>query len=161
MVLLSSRYGDSKKELEAAEAAARPLNLRLLPRDVHSAAELEGAFKTATADGANGLLVLRSPLFVTNAPRIASLAAKARLPAVYDDIPYVEAGGLMSYGADLRDLYRHTASYVDRILKGATPADLPIEQPRKLELVVSLKSARNLGARIPQSILLRADRVIQ
>ena len=161
MVLMNSRYADARKELAAAEAAARPLGLRLMPQDVHDAGGLKNAFKTARAEGANGLLVLRSPLFVTNAAQIASLATEARLPAVYDDTPYVDAGGLMSYGADLRELYRHTASYVDRILKGAKPAELPIEQPTKVDLAVNLKSARLLGVRIPRSVLLRADRVIE
>ena len=161
MILFDSGDADAKKGLAAVEAAAKPLNLRLLPRDVHRAAELENAFRTAVRDGANGLLVLRSPLFVTYTAQIADLATKSRLPGVYDDLPYVEAGGLMSYGADLRALYRHTASYVDRILKGAKAADLPIEQPSKLDLVINLRSAKALGVKIPQSILLRADKVIE
>ena len=161
LALLDSREPDARSALSRVEAAARPLGVRLLPRDVHSAAELENAFKVAMRDHANGLLVLRSPLFVETAAQIARLAAAARLPAVYDDAPYIAAGGLMSYGPSLRQLYRHTATYVDKILKGADPADLPIEQPTQFELVVNLKTARTLGITISQALLVRADRVIE
>ena len=161
MVLLNSQSADAKMELGIAEGAARSLGLHLLPQEVRSAGDFENAFKAATRERANGLLVLRSPLTLANAARIASLAAKARLPAIYDDVPYMEAGGLMSYGSNLPELYRHTATYVDKILKGAKPSDLPVEQPTKLELVINLKTAKTLGIKIPNSILVRATKVIE
>jgi putative ABC transport system substrate-binding protein len=96
-----------------------------------------------------------------NANRIAAFALKSRLPSVYTNRPYVDAGGLMSYGADLADSYRRVAYYVDKILKGAKPADLPVEQPTKFELIINLKTAKQIGVTIPRSMLYRADRVIR
>ena len=108
-----------------------------------------------------GILVLRDPLFLTHRNQIAALAAKNRLPAVYGFKEEAEAGGLMAYGANVPDMYRRAATYVDKILKGAKPADLPVEQPTKFELVINLKTAKVLGLTIPQSLLQRADEVIQ
>jgi len=122
---------------------------------------LAGAFGAATRDRAGALIVLPDPMFLTHRTRIADLAAKSRLPAIYYDRDYVEAGGLMSYGANIADMYRRAATYVDKILKGAKPADLPVEQPTKFELVINLKTAKALGLTVPQSILIRADHVIQ
>ena len=110
---------------------------------------------------AGALTVLTSNMFVTERRRLVDLAAKNRLPAVYNVREFVDAGGLMSYGPDLADLYRRAATYVDKILKGAKPADLPVEQPTKFELVINLKTAKALGLTIPQSVLGRADEVIQ
>jgi ABC-type uncharacterized transport system substrate-binding protein len=105
--------------------------------------------------------VLPSPAFSRQRARLAELAVKHHLPGIYEDKGYVDAGGLMSYGPNFPDLYRRAASYVDRILKGAKPGDLPIEQPTKFELAINLKAAKALGLTIPQSLLLRADQVIE
>ena len=114
-----------------------------------------------TTARADALTVLPSNMFNIERRRLADLAAKNRLPAVYQLREYVDAGGLMAYGANLADLYRRAATYVDKILKGAKPGDLPVEQPTKFELVINLKTAKALGLTIPQSLLLRADEVIQ
>jgi len=111
--------------------------------------------------GADGILMLESPLFTTYRAQLAELASKARLPAIYGQKEYVEAGGLMSYGTHFFDLYRRAGSYVDRILKGAKPADLPVEQPARFEFVINLRTAKGQGLTIPPSLLLRADKVIE
>jgi putative ABC transport system substrate-binding protein len=119
----------------------------------------EPAFKAAR--GADGLLQMDDPLFVAHRTRVAEVAAKNRLPAIFGFREFAEAGGLMSYGADLPDLYRRAATYVDKIFKGTKPADLPVEQPLKFELVINLKTAKQIGLTIPQSVLYRADKVIK
>jgi putative ABC transport system substrate-binding protein len=147
---------------QAIEAASRRLGIQLTPaRGVRKPDDLDGAFALAVKERAGGVLVLASPHFFSQAPRIASLAAKTRLPAIYEHQGFVEAGGLMSYGPSHPDTFRRLAWYVDRILKGAKPADLPVEQPTKLELAVNLKTAKTLGLTIPQSLLLRVDQVVQ
>ena len=145
----------------AAEAAAGSRRWKLLSREIRDAGEIEGAFKTATDARAGALFVSASAAFFVHRQRVVELAARYRLPAVYELRPFVEAGGLMSYGADIDDIWRHAAVYVDKILKGAKPADLPVEQPTKFDLVINLKTAKALGLKIPQSLLLRADEVIQ
>jgi putative ABC transport system substrate-binding protein len=105
--------------------------------------------------------MLESPFFTTHRARLAELALRSRLPAVYGQKEYVEAGGLISYGTDFQDLWRRAATYVDKILKGAKPGDLPVEQPTKFELVINLKTAKALGLTIPPSLLQRADQVIE
>jgi putative ABC transport system substrate-binding protein len=107
------------------------------------------------------VLPVDGPLFTTHRTRLAELSTRSRVPAIYAFREFAEAGGLMSYGADLPDLYRRAASYVDRILRDARPADLPVEQPTKFELVINVKTARALGLTIPPSLLLRADRIIE
>jgi putative ABC transport system substrate-binding protein len=145
----------------AIEAAAPKFGMRLTPAGVRDRVEIEREI-AAFAKAPNGaLIVLPSPVTVANRDLIVSVAAKTRLPAVYPYHYFTESGGLMSYGIELLDLYRRAAAYVDRILKGAKPADLPVQQPNKLELVINLKTAKSLGMTIPPSILLRADRVIQ
>ena len=114
-----------------------------------------------TKDRAGALLVLSDSMFIAQRERIADLATKSRLPAVYGLRPHAEAGGLMAYGANLLDLVRLAATFVDKILKGAKPADLPVEQPTTFELVINLKTAKALGLTIPSSLLLRADQVIE
>jgi putative ABC transport system substrate-binding protein len=109
----------------------------------------------------DALLVQTTAFFITHRKRIVELAARSRVPAVYGEREFVDAGGLMFYGAGLGDMYRDAAVYVDKILKGAKPADLPIEQPSKLELVINLKAARALGITIPPSVLARADRIVE
>jgi putative ABC transport system substrate-binding protein len=144
-----------------AEAAARSLDIRLLSMQVQRAEDLESAFATVTRDGADGLLAFENALTSNNGKRIVELALKHRLPGVYGLRDLAEAGGLIAYGPSRSDNYRRAAIYVDKILKGAKPADLPVEQPTKFELVINLKTATALGITIPPSLLLRADQVIQ
>jgi len=132
-----------------------------LSLQIRRASEFQLAFRKATDAGAGSLLVITGELEYPHRQRIVELAAASRLPAMYDLRPYVDAGGLISYGADLNEIWRRAAGYVHKILKGAKPADLPIEQPTKFDLVVNLKAAKALGLTIPQSILVRADDVIQ
>jgi len=143
------------------QAAAVLLGLTLQVYEVRDPNELESAFAAMTKARAGGLLVLPNPFTFIHARRTADLAAKSRLPAVYPFRESVEAGGLMAYAANSPDMYRRAATYVDKILKGAKPADLPVEQPTKFELVINLKTAKALGLTIPQSLLIRADEVIQ
>ena len=141
-------------------AAAR-LGVQLQVVEASSPIQLESAIDTAVRQRAEGLLVFGDPLFHNPPQRLPDLVARAGLPAIYLVREVTQAGGLMSYGPDFADMFRRAAGYVDRILKGARPADLPIEQPAKFELVLNLKTARELGLTIPQSLLLRADEVIQ
>jgi putative ABC transport system substrate-binding protein len=143
----------------AAEAAARERGWKLLSLEIRDAGELEGALKAATEARAGAALVFAGSVLFPHARRVAELAAMSRLPAIYDLRPYVEAGGLISYGPNIVDIWRRSAVYVDKILKGANPADLPIEQPTKFELVINLKAAKALGIAIPQSLLLRAEAI--
>ena len=145
---------------QAAESAARERGWKLLSLEVRDAGEIEGAFRTATGARAGALLVMGG-LAIPQARRIAELAARSRLPAMYPLRPQVEAGGLISYGADILEIWRRGAVFIDKILKGAKPADLPVEQPTKFELVLNRRAAKALGLTIPPSILLRADHVIE
>ncbi len=150
-----------KDMLKEADVAARALGVQLQVVEARGPAELDRAFSDMTRAGAGALTVLGSPLFVNERRRLADLAAKNRLPAVYPGRLYVDAGGLLSYGPDLADLLRRAATYVDKILKGAKPADLPVQQPTKFELVINLKAAKALGLTIPPSVRGRADRVVE
>jgi putative ABC transport system substrate-binding protein len=147
--------------LKETQVAAQALAIKPKVVEVHGSAELEQAFAVATRERADALLVLPYPLTYVEARRIVNLAAKSRLPAVYPFREAVEAGGFMAYGASAPDMFRRAAGYVDKILKGARPADLPIQQPTKFELVINLKTAKALGLTIPPSLLLRADQVIE
>jgi putative ABC transport system substrate-binding protein len=160
-VLWNNVNPNSPRYWQAAEAAARKRGWKLLKLEIRDAGELEGAFKTAMSARAGALLTLASTLLFHRIRQVAELAATNRLPAMYELRPYVEAGGLMSYSADIDEIWRRAAAFVDKILKGARPGDLPIEQPTKFELVINLKTARALGLTIPQSLLLRADQVIE
>ena len=147
---------------QAVEAAARQLGVQLLPPlEVRKADELDGAFARAVRGRAGGILVLPSAFFAARITRIVGLAASSRLPAIYEHRDFIASGGLMSYGPSHRDMFRRVAAYVDRLLKGAKAADLPVEQPTKLELVINLKTAKALGLSIPPSVLARADEVIE
>jgi putative ABC transport system substrate-binding protein len=146
---------------QAAATAAQERRWKLLSLEIRDASEIEGAFRAATDAQAGTLLVLGGLPFVAHARRVADLAAKSRLPAMYPFRLFVEAGGLTSYSADLLEIWRRAALFVDKILKGAKPADLPIEQPTKFELVINLKTAKALGLTIPPALLLRADQVIE
>jgi putative tryptophan/tyrosine transport system substrate-binding protein len=147
--------------LKALEEPARRLRLELQPVGARSAAELEGAFAAMARARAQGVLVLATPIFFGERQRLGELAIAHRLPTMFQIREYAEAGGLMSYGADLADLYRRAAIPVDKILKGAKPGDIPIEQPTKFELIINLKTAKALGLTIPPSLLQRADQVIE
>ncbi|HTF39966.1 MAG TPA: ABC transporter substrate-binding protein [Propionibacteriaceae bacterium] len=147
--------------LQAAEAAARALGLKGRVLSIRAVPDLEGAFRTARAEDAKAMYVMPSPMLARHRPRLAELAVKYQLPGIYEEKGYVAAGGLMSYGPNFPDLFRRSASYVDRIFKGAKPGDLPIEQPTTFELVINLKTAKALGLTIPRSLLQQADQVIE
>jgi putative ABC transport system substrate-binding protein len=151
----------SAAALRHAETTGRALGLQLQPVDARDPKEFDNAFSAMNRARAGGVVVLPDPMFLTQRTRIAELAAKSRLPAIYGIPEHAAAGGLMAYAASRTDLFRRAAYYVDRILKGAKPADLPVEQPTKFELVINLKAAKDLGLTIPQSVLARADEVIQ
>ena len=140
---------------------ARALGLQLHPMEVWSSNDFDKAFEDATRARAGALAVMPDPLFGGNLKRIADLAAKSRLPSIYHVREFADAGGLVAYGPDRADLFRRAATYVDKILKGAKPAELPVEQARKFELVINLKTAKALGIAVPQSVRLQADKVIE
>jgi putative ABC transport system substrate-binding protein len=146
---------------KAADVAARALGVHAQFIEARDPEELARAFSDMTSARARALTVLPAAMFQRERRRLVELAAKNRLPAVYTSREFVDAGGLMSYGANQPDLFRRLATYVDKILKGAKPGDLPIEQPTKFELVINLKTAKDLGITIPRSVLARADEVIQ
>jgi putative ABC transport system substrate-binding protein len=146
---------------EANLELGQPLGLTLIRLDVRSPGDFEGAFTSASRERADALAIAENPLNVEHRSLIINFAAKSRLPTVFGERASVGAGGLMSYGTDFADLLRGAAVYIDRILKGAKPADLPVEQPTKFELVINLKTAKALGLTIPQSLLQRADQVIE
>src|SRR2546425_3182479 len=126
-----------------------------------SSTDIEAAFRDASKGRAEAVLVFGGPVLNSHRTQIAELAVKSRLPAIYADGQYVDAGGLMSYGVSLTDLFRRAATYVDKILKGAKPPDLPVEQPTKFEFVINLKTAKQICLTIPPNVLVRADRVIK
>jgi putative ABC transport system substrate-binding protein len=147
--------------LQQAEVAGRALRVRLQFVKVRGPADFDRAFSDMHGARAEALTVLPSTLLFGERRRIVDLAAKNRLPAMYVAREYVDVGGLMSYGPNFADLFRRAATYVDKILKGAKPADLPVEQPIKFELVINLKTAKALGLTIPQTLLHRADQLIE
>ena len=147
--------------LRETEAAARALGLQLQVVEVRDPTKFDSAFSAMTRGRAGALVVLPDPTFRNEQRRILDLAAKNRLPAMYWSRELVDAGGLMAYGPNIPDLFRLAATYVDKILKGRKPADLPVEQPMRFELVINMKTAKALGITFPQSILIRADQVIQ
>jgi putative ABC transport system substrate-binding protein len=160
-VLWSPSTPSSPLLLRETEAAARPRGVQLQVVEVRGSAEFDSTFAIVTRDRAGALLLLPDPMFRNHLRRILDLAAKSRLPTLYWSRDSVEAGGLMSYGANIPDMYRQAASFVDKILKGTKPGDLPIEQPTTFELVINLKTAKALGLTVPPSVLLRADQVIE
>jgi len=154
--------GDTDKEmLREAVVAARVLGVRLQFVEARDPADIDKAFSDMITERAGALIEFSTPLFFNERGRLVDLAAKNRLPAMYSYTAYVHAGGLMSYGPDLHDMYRRAATYVDKILKGASPADLPVEQPTRFELVINLTTAKALGLTIPYTLLARADEVIE
>jgi putative ABC transport system substrate-binding protein len=155
--------GGQGQELKELQAAAPALQLELHIMEVRTADDLESAFMRAANAKARALTMTSDPTgnFSTNAQEIVNAAAKNKLPAIYPSNRYVERGGLSSYAANDLENYRHAAYFVDKILKGAKPADLPVEQPKKFELVINLKTAKQIGLTIPPNVLARADRVIK
>jgi len=161
-VLWDPKFGRSKYWFAEARSAADAMGVEIVSVEIHgSRPDFGAAIDTAVANKAQALIALRSPRIVGGIEDIASLATTYRLPAIFDDQRFVQAGGLMSYGADLRHLHRHLAAYADRILKGARPADLPVEQPTKFEFVINAKTAQTIRVTISKAVLLRADRVIE
>jgi len=160
-VLLDPHDASKVVELKEAQAAAKILGLKLQAIEVQSPSNFAGAFKIATRDRAGVLIVFGSAVTNTGRNAIAEMAAKNLLPTMWAERGVMDAGGLMSYGPSYADLFRRAATYVDKILKGAKPADLPIEQPTKFELVINLKTAKQIGRTIPPNVLVRADKVIR
>jgi putative ABC transport system substrate-binding protein len=161
MVLGNSANRANAQVLKDTQNAAQALRLKLEYHDMQRAEDAESAFKAAAKAGARALLVLQNPVARIYGDRVVQLAVKYRLPAMYNRSDFVEGGGLMFYGADGVHLHRRAATYVDKILKGAKPADLPVEQPTKFELVINLKAAKQIGLTVPPNVLARADRVIK
>jgi len=160
-VLYNPDEPPSAPELRETEAAARTIGVTLQPLEGRQPGDLDGLFAAAARQRADALLVFAHGFAALNRGRIIELAARHRLPTMYGYREFVDAGGLMAYGANIQGMVRRAASYVDRILKGAKPGDLPIEQPTKFELVINMKTAKALGLTIPPSLLLRADQVIE
>ena len=160
-VLVNRENPALQVSLEGIERTARLLSLRVLLLEVRDAKELPGVFDRAVRERASALLVLRDAVFTSNRWDIVALAERSRIPTMYGWREFVDAGGLMAYGVSFPYLWRLAAGYVDRILRGARPADLPVEQPTKFEFVINLKTAKALGLTIPPSVLARADEVIQ
>jgi len=151
----------SEPSWQAAQATLRQLRWNAFSLEIHNVDEIDSALRKAVAAKAGALLVFAASALYPHAQRVTDQVAKHRLPAMYELRSYVEAGGLVSYGADINDIWRRSAVFVDKILKGSRPADLPIEQPSEFALVINLKAARALGLTVPQAMLLRAEEVIQ
>ena len=151
----------SRQEWKESQLPARELGLQLHSMEVNSADKIDGAFKETARAGSGALAEATSSFFTTNQKRIADLAKKYRLPAIHSRRDRVDSGSLMSYGADQAEPYKRAASMVDKILKGTKPADLPVEQPKKFEFIINLKTAKQIGVTIPPNVLVRADKVIQ
>jgi putative ABC transport system substrate-binding protein len=160
-VLWNPANASNVPQLREAEKASRSLGLQLQPLEAGGPEDLDGAFAAMTSERAGGVLVVVEGVFIDSRTRIARLAENARLPVVYGLREHADAGGLMFYGANPADLTRRAAVFVDRIIRGAKPGDLPVEQPTKFELVINLKTAKALNLTIPPSLLARADQVIE
>lgn len=160
-LLFNPRNPVQQRALSSTQAAGRTLGITVEPFGVEQSSQLEREFAAAARGGVGAVIVTRDNVFVDHPQRLVDLAARYRMPAMYGTRPFAEAGGLITYGADPAEAAQRAAVYVDRILKGARPADLPVEQPSKFELVVNLRTAKALGLTIPPSLLLRADQVIE
>jgi putative ABC transport system substrate-binding protein len=154
-------YPGNAQSLKEVEPAAKAFGVKLQYLDVLDPKEIETAFRAAVKGRAEAVLVLASPIFTSQRTQVAELAVKSLLPAIYYRSDFVEAGGLMSYGTSQNDLDRRAATYVDKILKGRPPAELPVEQPMKFEFIINLKAAKQIGLTVPPNVLVRADRVIR
>jgi len=160
-VLRTSRSRSSVAQFKETQVAAKAMSIEVQSLEWRSFDEIDGAFRAAAAGRADALIVLQSAFMNTHRTRIVKLAAQKRLPTIFAERTHVESGGLMSYAPSLFDLQRRSARYVAKILKGAKPADLPVEQPTKFELVINLKTAKQIGLTIPPNVLARADKVIR
>jgi len=160
-VLWNPENPASVASMKATETPAQSLGIKIQSVEMRQRSDLEQAFTAMKREGAEALLTLNSPLVNGQMHRIVDLATSNRLRGMYSESRWTEAGGLMSYGANFTDLYRRAATYVDKILKGAKPADLPVEQPTKLEFVINIKTAKQMGLTIPPNVLARADKVIK
>ena len=160
-VLGSSTNPGNAQSLKEVELAAGAIGVQLQYLDVRGPKDIETAFKEASKGRADAVLVLAGPVFNSPRSQVVDLAVKSRLPAIYDRRDFGEVGGLMSYGTSVVDLDYRAATYVDKILRGAKPADLPVEQPVKFELIINLKAAKQIGLTIPPNVLVRADKVIK
>ena len=157
----NSANPEQEPQIKEIKVAGQALGIQLQILEVRATNDFDKAFSTITKERADALLTLPDPLSVSQGKRIADFAAKHRLPAMYPRMEFVDAGGLMVYGPSYNDLFRRAAVYVDKILKGAKPADLPVEQPTKFEFIINLKAAKQIGLTIPPNVLARADRVIK
>jgi putative tryptophan/tyrosine transport system substrate-binding protein len=160
-VLWNSANRGAAVVFKQTQAAAQELRLSLQSLEVQTVNDLQGAFEAATRSGVNGLALLATSPITDHLKLVADLAVKNRLPSIYDRSDFVEAGGLMSYGPNVPDMSRRAAIYVDKVLKGANPGDLPVERPTKFELVINLKTAKALGLTIPPVVMMRAEKVIK
>jgi len=160
-VLGTSASPGMAQQLRETELAAGAFGMQFQFLDILDPKDIEAAFRAAGKGRADAVLVLRGPVLTSQRTQVVELAVKSRLPATYPETEYVEAGGLMSYGVSNIDLFRRAATYVDKILKGTKPADLPVEQPIKFEFIINLKAAKQIGLTIPPNVLARADRVIR
>ena len=160
-VLGNSTLPGNAQALKEVELAAGAFGVKLQYLDVRGPKDIETMFRAASEGRADAVLVLGSSVLVSRQTQVADLAAKNRLPAIYPQSDYMDAGGLMFYGVSITEMYRHAAIYVDKILKGAKPADLPVEQPTKFEFIINLKAAKQIGLKIPPNVLVRADKVIK
>jgi putative tryptophan/tyrosine transport system substrate-binding protein len=160
-VLGDSNEPGNAQALKEVELAAGAFKVQLQYLDVLNLKDIENSFQSASKQRAGAVLVLAGPVMPAHRTEVVNLAAKNRLPAMYFRSDFVEAGGLMTYNVNYNDLFRRAATYVDKILKGAKPADLPVEQPTKFELVINLKTAKQIGLTIPPNVLARADKVIR
>jgi putative ABC transport system substrate-binding protein len=156
----STRPGNVQA-LKEIELAAGAFGLKLQYLDMLDPKDIETAFREASKGRAGAVLALATPVLFSQRKQIVELAVKNRLPAIYNAAEFVEAGGLMTYGVSFNDLFRRAATYVDKILKGAKPGDLPVEQPKKFEFIINLKTAKQIGLTIPPNVLARADKVIR
>ncbi len=160
-VLWDSLVPDNTLDFKTTQLAARALGLKLQSLEVRGVEDLEGAFSVTVKQRLNALVVIGGGVVNSHQKRILAFEAKNRLPAMHEQLWFAEAGGLMAYGVNFPDLFRRSATYVDKILKGRKPADLPVEQPKKFEFVINLKTAKQIGLTIPPNVLARADKVIK
>jgi putative ABC transport system substrate-binding protein len=158
----TSTSPDNAESLKEVELAAAAVGVKVQYLDIRGPKDIPTAFRAAGKEQADAvLMIVAGAIGLSRRTEIAELAVKSRLPVIYEREVYVEAGGLMSYGVNRNDLDRRAATYVDKILKGAKPADIPVEQPKKFELIINLKTAKQIGLTIPSNVLARADRVIK
>jgi putative ABC transport system substrate-binding protein len=160
-VFENSTQPGNRQSLNEVERAAGTLGVQLRTLNISGPDDIHRAFQAASRGRANGLLVLSSPVLFARRPQVVELAAKNRLPAIYFALEFAEDGGLLTYGPSITDLFHRSAAYVDKILKGARPGDLPVEQPTKFDFIINLRAAKQIDVKIPQSVLYRADKVIK